>query len=152
MTDYTEKELSKFIEGCGQALWRLVPFFLWLFWEMSRNGRGGREGSLSVTLWCMWFAQVYITNGCSVFQLGRKSRNLVCVPFSNRRHWRLLSVKKKGSLFLGCLDGSMVDRLPLAQGLIPGSWDRVPHWAPYREPASPSAYVSASLCVSLMNK
>ena len=29
-----------------------------------------------------------------------------------------------------------------------GSWDRVLHQAPYREPASPSAYVSASLCVS----
>ena len=36
--------------------------------------------------------------------------------------------------------------------LIPGSWDRVPHGAPREEPASPSAYVSASLCVSLMNE
>ena len=40
--------------------------------------------------------------------------------------------------------------LILAQVLIPGSWDQVPHWAPCEEPASPSAYVSASsLCVSL---
>ena len=39
-----------------------------------------------------------------------------------------------------------------AQGVIPGSWDRVLHRALHREPASPSAYVSASLCVSLMNK
>ena len=30
--------------------------------------------------------------------------------------------------------------------------DRVPHQAPHREPASPSACVSASLYVSLMNK
>ena len=36
----------------------------------------------------------------------------------------------------------------------PGSGDRVPHWAPCREPASPSAYVSASLsvCLSWINK
>ena len=34
----------------------------------------------------------------------------------------------------------------LAQGVILGSWDRVPHWAPHKEPASPSTYVS------LMNK
>ena len=33
-----------------------------------------------------------------------------------------------------------------------GSWDRVPHRAPYMDPASPSAYVSASLPVSFMNK
>ena len=38
------------------------------------------------------------------------------------------------------------------QGMIPGSWDQVLHQAPRREPASPSACVSASLCVSLMNK
>ena len=42
----------------------------------------------------------------------------------------------------------MIEFLPLAQVVILGSWDRVPH----REPASPSAYVSASLSVSLMNK
>ena len=46
----------------------------------------------------------------------------------------------------------MVEHLPLAQVMIPGCWDRVPRQDPLREPASPSAYVSASLCVSLMNK
>ena len=46
------------------------------------------------------------------------------------------------------LGGSVVEHLPLAQVMIPGSWDRVPHQAPRREPASPSAYVSASLCLS----
>ena len=50
------------------------------------------------------------------------------------------------------LGGSVVGHLPLAQGVIPGFWDRVLHRAPRREPASPSAYVSASLFVSLMNK
>ena len=34
----------------------------------------------------------------------------------------------------------------------PGVWDRVPHWASCEEPASPSACVSASLSVSLVNK
>ena len=49
---------------------------------------------------------------------------------------------------LGCLGGTAVGRLPLAQVVIPGSWDQVLHWAPHREPASTSACVSASLCVS----
>ena len=52
----------------------------------------------------------------------------------------------------GHLGGSVVERLPLAQGMILGSWDQVPHWAPCGESASPSVYVSASFCVSLMNK
>ena len=46
----------------------------------------------------------------------------------------------------------MVEHLPLAQVVIPGSWDQVPHRAPRGEPASPSAYVSASLSLSLMKK
>ena len=55
-------------------------------------------------------------------------------------------------LFMGCLGGSVVEHLPLAQVVIPGSWDQVLHWAPHKEPASPPAYVSASLCVLLVNK
>ena len=51
---------------------------------------------------------------------------------------------------LGHLGGSAVERLPLAQGMIPGFGDRVLHQAPCKKPASPSAYVSTSL--SLMNK
>ena len=44
----------------------------------------------------------------------------------------------------------MVEHLPLAQGVILGSQYRVPHQPPLGEPASPSAYVSASasLCIS----
>ena len=45
----------------------------------------------------------------------------------------------------------MAEHLPLAQVMILGSWGLVPHQTPRREPASPS-YVSASVCVSLMNK
>ena len=48
----------------------------------------------------------------------------------------------------GHLGGSVVERRPSAQGLIPGSWDRVLHRVPCMEPASPSACVSVSLCVS----
>ena len=54
---------------------------------------------------------------------------------------------------VGRLSGSMVEDLPSVQVVIPGSWDRVLHQVPHREPASPSAYASASsLSVSLMNK
>ena len=42
----------------------------------------------------------------------------------------------------------VVEHLPLAQGMILGSRDQVPHQAPSGEPASPTAYVSASLCLS----
>ena len=64
--------------------------------------------------------------------------------------WRL---KYKST---GSPGGSVVWRLPLAQGVILEAQDQVPHQAPCVEPASPSACVSASLFlslpVSLMNK
>ena len=47
------------------------------------------------------------------------------------------------------LAGSVVEHLPSASGVTPGSWDQVPRWAPCMEPASPSACVSASLCMCL---
>ena len=51
----------------------------------------------------------------------------------------------------GLLDGSVVERLPLAQVVIPESQDQV-HQASCIGPASPSVYVSASLSVSQMNE
>ena len=51
------------------------------------------------------------------------------------------------------MGGSVVEHLPSAQRVIPGSWDRVPQRVPCMEPAAPSACVSTlplSLC--LMNK
>ena len=42
----------------------------------------------------------------------------------------------------------MAECLPLSQNVILRSRDQVPNWDPHREPASPSAYVSAFLCVS----
>ena len=56
-------------------------------------------------------------------------------------------IKKYNS---GRQSGSADERLPLAQGVILESQDLVPHQASCMEPASPSAYVSASL--SFMNK
>ena len=49
---------------------------------------------------------------------------------------------------VGHLGGSAVKHLFLAQGVIVELQDQVPLLAPCMEPASPSAYVSASLCVS----
>ena len=46
----------------------------------------------------------------------------------------------------------MVECLLLAQVVILGYWDQVPHQASHREPASPSACVSAFLSMSLTNK
>ena len=44
--------------------------------------------------------------------------------------------------------------LPLTQGVILESQDTVPHWPSCMEPASPSAYVSAplSLTVTIINE
>ena len=53
---------------------------------------------------------------------------------------------------MGCLGGSVVERLPLAEGMILEFPDTVPHQGPCRETASPFACVSASLSGSLMNK
>ena len=46
----------------------------------------------------------------------------------------------------GRLDGSAVEHLPSAQGVILGPGDQVPHQAPCGEPASPS------MSLSLMNE
>ena len=59
----------------------------------------------------------------------------------------ILRYRDKGHL--GC---SVVEHLPLAQVMIPRSWVQVLHRILHGEPASPSAYVSAAICVSLVNK
>ena len=65
---------------------------------------------------------------------------------------RSATEKLRNYNFWGHLGGTVVERLPFAHGMVSGSWDLVLHQAPHREPASPSAYVSASLSVSLMSK
>ena len=57
--------------------------------------------------------------------------------------------KKKKRKKEGRLGGSAVEHLPLAQSMILEFWDRVQPQAPCMEPASPIAYVSASLSLSL---
>ena len=52
---------------------------------------------------------------------------------------------------LGHLGGSVVEHLPLAQGMILGSWDQVPQRAPMRNLVLPLP-MSLPLCVSLMNE
>ena len=56
----------------------------------------------------------------------------------------------RGHFLGGPWGSSAVEQLPLAQGVTPGSWNRVPRRAPCMEPASLAACVSASLplCVS----
>ena len=50
----------------------------------------------------------------------------------------------------GSLGGAVVWRLPLAQGVILETQDRIPHQGPGAwSLLLPSAYASASLCVSL---
>ena len=58
------------------------------------------------------------------------------------------SPKKKKISVQGHLGGSVVEHLPLAQVMIPGSWDGVSHQAPQREPASLPVSLPLSLCVS----
>ena len=48
---------------------------------------------------------------------------------------------------MGCLDGSVVEHLPSAQGVISGSWDQVLHGLPAWSLLLPLP-VSASLSVS----
>ena len=48
----------------------------------------------------------------------------------------------------GFLGGSVVEHLPLAQGMILESRDQVPRQAPCMEPASPAVCLCLSLCVS----
>ena len=58
----------------------------------------------------------------------------------------------KITYLLGRLGGSAVEHLPSAQVVILGLGIESRHQAPCKESASPSACVSASLSVSLMNK
>ena len=86
-------------------------------------------------------------------------RSLQCPCSSSRCHpsaWALLliclgqaglGVLLKSSL-QGHLGGSGVECLPLAQDVIRRSWDLVLRQGHCMEPASPSACVSACLCVS----
>ena len=62
------------------------------------------------------------------------------------------TVTNKRQYYWGAWVAQWLSHLPLAQGVILGSWDQALHWGPRRKSASSSACVSASLSVSLMNK
>ena len=82
-----------------------------------------------------------------IFADGLTVETLSGRPGQGSRVWSYYIQPVKGRL-----GGSVVECLPLAQVMILEAWDRVLLQTFHREPASPSAYVSASLCVSLMNK
>ncbi|CAK7300062.1 hypothetical protein VULLAG_LOCUS8027 [Vulpes lagopus] len=48
--------------------------------------------------------------------------------------------------------GSAVEHLPSAQVVISETRDRVLHQVPHREPASPSACISASICLCVSHE
>ena len=117
-------------------------------------------------LWCTDFDPTILFSGIFLMYIltqvhkgtmqGSSSWHFFIVV-QNWKHFRCSWIGNTIHIFLktskeGHLGGSVVEPLSLAQGMIPESWDRVPHWAPCMEPASPSVYVSASLSVSHMNK
>ena len=53
---------------------------------------------------------------------------------------------------MGCLGGSVVESLLLAQGMILESWNQVSHQATCMQPASLSAYVSAPFSLSVSHE
>ena len=62
-----------------------------------------------------------------------------------------MEVTIKMQLTGGSLGGSVVKCLPLAQVMIPGSWDQIPHQAPQGSLLLPLP-MSLPLSVSLMDK
>ena len=74
----------------------------------------------------------------------------ICITHPSNKLMRF-SFRQYLDLF-GYLGGSVVEHLPSIQGVILESRDRVPHQASCLESAPPSACVSASLSVSLMNQ
>ena len=74
---------------------------------------------------------------------SKPSTNVQCVIIISI----VIKIISKVSPILGCLGGSVVEHLPSALGVVPGSRDRVPHRAPQ------GACFSLCLCLaSLMNK
>ena len=58
----------------------------------------------------------------------------------------------KKTAHTGHLSRSVMEHLPLAQVVIPGSWVRVPHQAPQSKPASPSASAPFSWINKILKK
>ena len=112
--------------------------------------------SQSVTVapaWLQWVIDTKLENMGNQQECGN---HLVLINISASAHCvpNLGGYKGESLVLNVCLlwDAWVAQRLsvclPLAQGVIPGSGDRVLRWAPSKQPASLSASVSASL----MNK
>ena len=94
----------------------------------------------------MWGVRPFRREGVSTFPLGDTKKN------ANKTQGKQgEGVNQKSEQGLGSLGGSMVQRLPLAQGVILESQDQVLHQAPGMEPASPSACVFASLSLCVLS-
>ena len=73
--------------------------------------------------------------------MGKKNTSQILLPSEGSQPGSELGIEREMGRMPGW--GSAVEHLPSAQGVIPGSWDRVPHQAPCMEPASP---LPLSLC------
>ena len=109
-------------------------------------GLSGGKAMCYMELWA-WKGKT----GIGTLSAGAKLREAAATA---KWDWRLLRCgpRNRKIFIVGRPGGAVVERLPLAQVMILGSRDRVPCRAPRMEPASPSACVSASLSVFLMNK
>ena len=130
--------------GCGsRALYRV------------EKASPRRYGFLCVTLltWQTYDGEEQVTGQGLDWDMVGENRALVCLGWGECKSRHVIKPHFKNAK-MGTPGWLSVEHLPSAQGLIPGSWDRVLHQAPHREPASPSAYVSAlfSVCISWLNK
>ena len=117
--------------------------------------------------WPVWQFPERLVQGC-VFILSIPEEAEQRIRELERRSSEIINFEKLKDKRMTCGDPSCVPKnikresqrdawvaqwlSALAQGVIPDSRVQVPHRAPCMELASPSACVSASLCVSLMNK
>ena len=78
----------------------------------------------------------------SIGKLGEQKAGILCTIFATVSCQSKIALKWEQPQWPSDLAP------PLAQGVILETWDRVPRRAPHREPASLSACISASLCLS----
>ena len=94
-------------------------------------------------VWYQLLCYIQKLKSSSGFQIRKLQHHFIL--YHMVRYWGRLLRKP---LIKGCLGGSVIVHLSLAQGVIPRSWDQILHQPPRRKPAFPSACVSLSPCVS----
>lgn len=92
--------------------------------------------------------EYYLLFQTSIFKV--KSDYIGCykLPLAYLRLYLFFYDLIKSLVIWDAWSGSVVERLPSPQGVIPESWERVPHKASCGEPASLCLYLSLSLSVS----